>query len=77
MGSAGTTDPHGRNRGGERGLQIVATIINLGRNGATNVRATEANGPGALAGALAFRDEASNEAGEGLGHLVRKRHHAS
>ena len=40
----------------------MATIINLGREDAMNVRAAEADGPAAPADALAFHDEASNEA---------------
>jgi len=55
----------------------VATIINLGRERVTNVGATEADRSGVLSGAPAFSDEAANEAGKGLRHLVRKRHHAS
>lgn len=55
----------------------MTTITNVGPAGATNVRVSIADWPGVLADALEFGDEASNEIGKSLGHLVRKRHHAS
>jgi hypothetical protein len=55
------------------GRKIVATMINLRQEGAVDVGA---DWPSVLA-RLASANEVSNEACEGLGHLVRKRHHAS
>jgi hypothetical protein len=75
---------------GKRGPQIVATIINLfvmaGLVPAIHALVAvktwmPGTSPGmtnaVLAGAPTFSDKLPNEAREGLGHLVRKRHHAS
>jgi hypothetical protein len=72
--SRGTASPRESRKGEQEA--IVATTINLMPGNVADASAASAVRPAVSDDAVMLAHEASNEAREGLGHLVGKRHHA-